>query len=317
MEPGKSSIRTGLTAWCICVLAVFNCYAGNIPQHESSTRKPAVAGTFYPADSRQLESMIQTFIKKAGKPVIKGDLAALMSPHAGYVYSGQVAAYSYREIVGRSYDSVILIGPSHRVPIRGAAVFTRGYYETPLGRSPVNTALAKKIVDEHKFIRDSASPHHSREHCLETQLPFLQTVLKDFSIIPILIGQADMQFYRTLGEQIAAAIKDTKTLIIASTDLSHFPPYEIAYKVDNEILNLIKKMDFTGLQTSSQNFCRTYSSRNLDTCICGESAILTTMYAVKQLNASKVKILHYANSGDIPSGEKSRVVGYGAAAFYK
>ncbi|OGL43834.1 MAG: AmmeMemoRadiSam system protein B [Candidatus Schekmanbacteria bacterium RBG_13_48_7] len=280
-------------------------------------RTPAVAGSFYPGDSVQLKNMILSFLKEAGKPTVQGKLIALIAPHAGYVYSGGVAAYSYKELIGRDYDTVIILGPSHFAPINGAAVFTNGYYETPLGKIPVNSDMAKKICSSDPPVLDLAKPHFSREHSIEVQLPFLQVTLKKFLIVPILIGQTDENFCKELAKQIFKAAEGTKTLIVASSDMSHYPPYDIANETDKNTLKLIQNFDAHSIHAASQQMMQKYAAMELRTCLCGEQGVITTIYAAKQLGANHADILKYANSGDSSAGDKKTVVGYGAVAFYE
>jgi len=286
------------------------------PDSATSVRPAAVAGKFYPADPAELRTDVMNYLHKAGNPVIKGDLLAIMSPHAGYVFSGQVAAYSYKELSNRVYDTVIILGPSHYVPLSGASVFSKGYYAVPGAEIPVNSVMAKKIIDKKSSIFDSPSAHYSREHCIEVQLPFLQATMKNFSIVPILIGQVDENFCKVLADRIVKSIKDTRTLIVASSDMSHYPPYKIAKEVDSHNLQLIKNMDTHGLHQSMQKDVRKYGSRNLATCMCGEWPVITTILATKQLGGDTVEILKYANSGDVKYGDTNSVVGYGAVGFY-
>jgi len=224
------------------------------------TRKESVKGMFYPAQKKELSSMIEEFLKQVKPGEVKKDIVGAIVPHAGYIYSGPVAAYVYKAIQGKKFDTVILIGPSHHVGFKGCAVdindywntpfgevaldkdlikkFINDYWNTPFGEVALDKDLIKKLVDGKKVFFDE-SPH-LKEHSLEVQIPFLQGVLKgDFKIVPIIMGQ-DSDSWVYLSEKlknILEEIKNKKILIIASTDLSHYYPYDVAVKKDKRCVS--------------------------------------------------------------------------------
>lgn len=270
-------------------------------------RRPILAGTWYPGDPLRLKLMIGAYLGKAQKALIQGDLKALIVPHAGYSYSGQVAAFAYALLKERQFERVILLGPSHRVAFTGASVNLQAGYETPLGVVPVDLKMGEILVEKNPMLRWSP-PAHAHEHSLEIQLPFLQTVLRGFQIIPILMGEWDYGACNDLAATIAGIVgKRQRTLLIASSDLSHFHSYERAIELDNEFMTHIRALDPEGL----------HGALLRGTCeACGGGPVVTVLLAAKYLGADKDNILSYANSGDV-TNERNRVVGYLSAALHK
>jgi AmmeMemoRadiSam system protein B/AmmeMemoRadiSam system protein A len=261
-------------------------------------RKPAVAGVFYSADKSELRREIDTFLRETVKRDVAGKLTALIVPHAGYIYSGPVAAYAYKQLEGQDFDTVILIGPSHRIGLAGVSVYNQGLYATPLGKVEVDIELANKIISEDKRIR-FLPPAHMAEHSLEVQLPFLQRTLRDFKIVPIIISDPSRTNCRILADALLKNIRDRKVLIIASTDLSHYHPYRKARRLDKRSLDAIITLKPEEIAQKGN--------------MCGLAAVLTTIMVTRELGANKATVLSYANSGDT-AGSQGKVVGYGAVA---
>jgi AmmeMemoRadiSam system protein B len=281
-------------------------------------RRPAVAGHFYPKDPDTLRTTIDTFIAGATEAQVKGRILGLMSPHAGYTFSGQVAAYAYREIKGRSYDTVVILGPSHHVFLRGASVGNWDAYATPLGMVPVNRELVTALLKVKKFFSFSEGAHIS-EHSVECQLPFLQRALTDFDIVPIVMGASSMSELEVISKALAGIIRGRNVLLVASSDMSHYPAYRDANEIDRRTLSIIETLDPEGVYNSEARELRK-GTENLFTTLCGLSPVVTVMMVAKELGGNAAAMLHYANSGDIEYGgyrERRRVVGYGAVAFYK
>ncbi|GAB4381332.1 MAG: AmmeMemoRadiSam system protein B [Calditrichia bacterium] len=281
-------------------------------QTAKGVREPAVAGMFYPGDPDRLTKMIDGFLQNA-EPIIEGSIGGLVSPHAGYQYSGPVAGWSYRQIQGKAYDIVVVIAPSHFEYFSGASVYSGEKYLTPLGEIPVATELARKISESSPSIRLSMDGHRvgfgSRgEHSLEVQLPFLQRVLDKFELIPIVIADQSWENVKALGEALAENLKGKKALIVASSDLSHYHSYSTAYELDKKLLKLFEAFDYQKLVESCE-------SRKLEAC--GYGPIATMMYACSLLGFDKSRVIKYATSGDVPVGEKSQVVGYLSGAVYR
>jgi hypothetical protein len=281
-------------------------------------RKPAVAGSFYPNNREELRKTVDTYMLNVKQKQITGRILGLISPHAGYVFSGQGAAYSYRQIKDRDYDTVIIIGPSHRVYLKGASVGKWDAYATPLGKVTVNKEIVNDLLsmgDPFHFVEEA----HIREHSVETQIPFLQRVLKNFDIVPVVMGVPSLTDCERISKALSKAVGKRNVLFVASSDMSHFPDYVNANKVDRKTLSLIEKFD-PQLMFSSEAESLREGIPNLSTTLCGLSSIVTVMMTMKHLGGDAVKILHYANSGDVAirgRQEKRRVVGYGAVAFYQ
>ena len=281
---------------------------------EQKIRPAYVAGGFYPADANELGKMIDGFLAKASPEKLEGNLVALICPHAGYQYSGGVAAYCYIQLKGRSYDRVVVLAPSHYESFAFSSIYDGDAYHTPLGDVPVDHEFAAKLTKLSSTIKISEHGHGEvilqgqkvGEHALEDQLPFLQRVLGQFKMVPIVMGDPRYDACRALGIALAKAVEGTNTLILVSSDLSHYHPYEEAEQMDHQILKTIEEWDYL---TLSQNL-----ERNIWMGPCGGGPIVAAMIAAERLGAHHAQILKYANSGDV-TGDKSRVVGYGAVAI--
>jgi AmmeMemoRadiSam system protein B/AmmeMemoRadiSam system protein A len=270
-------------------------------------REPAVAGAFYPDKPEILSRDIKRYLENTKEEKVEGDIVALISPHAGYMYSGQVAAYAYKLIEGIAFDSVVVIAPSHRALFKGASIYDRGGYRTPLGVVPVDVELSKRMMEKRKEIQFFPEAHF-QEHSLEVQIPFLQVVLKSFKLVPIVMEPYwNWETCQSVASAIAENVKGKKVLLVASTDLSHFYTYNIAIELDKIFLDHIERFDVEGLN-------RDLKSNRTEAC--GGGAVATIMLAAKMLGANHGKVLKYANSGDV-TGDRSRVVGYVAGVFYK
>lgn len=270
-------------------------------------RKPVVAGMFYPDSPSNLSSTIKGFLSRVDKLPIDKNPLALIVPHAGYMYSGQVAAYAYKQIEGASINTVVLIGVSHRAPVRGASVYKSGAYETPLGLVQVDTDLAEKIIAQNEIFGFSPNAD-AMEHSLEVQVPFLQVVLTDFKIVPILMGHYSEYICSAISDALVNIIKDSKgVLLLASTDMSHYHPYKVAVSMDDIALTSINRMDTDQLMDDlDSGECE----------LCGAGPVIVVLMTAKKLGANKIEILKYANSGDVTGDKSSGVVGYFSAAIY-
>jgi len=275
-------------------------------------RQPAVAGSFYPGEPSQLAKMIAEMLAKTEKPSIPGDIIGLIVPHAGYIYSGPVAAYAYKAIQGMEYSDVIVIAPCHVEAFAGAAVYPGDAYATPLGDVEINKELSNKIASYSNLIKLSDQGHRFNyrggEHSLEVQLPFLQTMLKDFRLVAIVMGSQDMQTCKDLAESIAKHCRNRNDiLIVASSDLSHYHDYDTAVKLDNRVVELVNNYDYNQLFEEIKQ-------QKIEAC--GGGPIIALMMAAEKLGAGDIKVVNYANSGDV-TGDKSAVVGYLSAVIYK
>lgn len=279
------------------------------PVFAEEIMKPVVAGSFYPAEPLILAGQIDGYLKQATPPKIDGDIIALISPHAGYEYSGPVAAYGYKLISDRKFDTVVIIGISHHLAFDGVSILEKGFYETPLGKVPIDAEFTKRLMKFKKDILYFEPRAFEEEHSMEVQIPFLQRSLKDFKIVPLIMGKPDYPTCKGLAKALVATIKggSKKVLIIASTDLSHFYTYRDAITKDQVTLSEIMHFD-------AERFAIKVSEGECE--LCGSGPVLAALLAGKELGANRVKVLKYANSGDT-AGDKTRVVGYGSVAIYR
>src|ERR1035437_9561599 len=210
----------------------------------AKVRPAAVAGSFYPADPTELAKMVDGFLAKAAPPPI-ADVVALVAPHAGYPYSGPVAAYSYALLKGRKFDRVVVIAPSHYEAFGFSSVYDGAAYSTPLGQVPVDQVFAAKLAKASPLIKLSGVGHtpsaEHPEHALEVQLPFLQRVLGQFQLVPVIVGDQSYDACRALGVALAKLVAGTNTLIVASSDLSHYHTYDEAVRLDHKTLKADRK----------------------------------------------------------------------------
>jgi AmmeMemoRadiSam system protein B/AmmeMemoRadiSam system protein A len=278
-------------------------------------RQPAVAGAFYPAETAQLEQMVDDLLKHS--TLLPQEPIALIVPHAGYVFSGGVAASAFRQLEGRRYEAVVVLGTNHGVPeFHKIAVWPDGGYSTPLGVLPVDSESAQLIL--------AADPDHIvvdrsvqlTEHSIEVELPFLLQLFGPQAFVPIMIGEPSWENCRALSATLVKVFQGRKVLIVASSDLSHYPRYEDAVAVDSSSLLAISSLDPEAVIANTSSWMR-YGVPNLACTMCGEGPVLTAMMAAQGLGANRASILQYANSGDSAYGDRSQVVGYGAVMFWR
>ncbi len=276
-------------------------------------RRPAAAGLFYPADPVLLRSMILEMLEGASRQV-SGSIKSLIVPHAGYSYSGKTAACAYREIRQSSFKRVIVVAPSHRETFRGVSIFSGDIYQSPLGEIEVDRDYCELLEEKCAVARVSDKGHSvapgSRfgEHALEVQLPFLQCALGEFKLVPLIMGQQDLGTAARLGLALAAIGDDEETLIVASSDLSHFHSYEKARSMDLRFLDALQQFDYFSL------------SHFLDAGeieACGGGPVLAALIASENMGAEICELLEYKNSGDVDSATRGRVVGYASAMLVK
>jgi AmmeMemoRadiSam system protein B len=249
-------------------------------------RKSAVEGMFYPSDADELNEMIDKFLKNAKETKIDGETKAIIVPHAGYFYSGQTAAYAYKLLEKfKGKKKIILLGPSHQFYFEGIAADVNEYWQTPLGK-------VKVIASEFDKLENA----HAEEHCLEVQIPFLQKVLKEFEILPLVLCETDP---KDVAEKIIPLL-DKDTLIVISSDLSHYHPYDEAVRLDKATNEAVEKLDYHSAESKEA---------------CGIIPILTAIEIAKKLKW-KCRLLKYMNSGDV-MGDRGNVVGYSSFVMYK
>jgi MEMO1 family protein len=276
-------------------------------------RLPAVSGIFYPSEPVELQQLIERSFKdpKFGPGQIppsefKRRIYGIVSPHAGYIYSGAVAANGFYEVSSMGFDDVIMIGPNHYGIGNGVSIMRNGVWETPLGEIEINQDLALEISKS--GITDFDDFAHSRDHCLEVQIPFLQYINKNkkIRIVPIILIMQDIKTAIDIGESMAKSIANTNNvLLIASSDFTHYEPNDVAYRKDGELINAILSLDVSKFYDVLDRFAVS---------ACGYGAIASVMKAVKYLGATKGQLLRYATSGNI-TGDMSAVVGYSSIIF--
>ena len=272
-------------------------------------RQPAVSSLFYPKEKRQLEEQILSFLKKAKKKDLEKP-KILIVPHAGIVYSGQTAAFGFKQVEGQDFKRVVLLGASHTSWFSYAAVDDSDFWLTPLGQ----VALDKHFIDfltDGKYVVKDKRPFIN-EHCLEVELIFLQKVLTNFKIVPILLSEADDFLIEKLAEKIASKIDD-KTLVVVSSDLSHYPPDEVAKKADQKTIEAILSGEREIFEKKIFEI-ENSGLLGLETAACGQKAISLALALAKRLGVY-FKLIHYSTSADV-SLDFSRVVGYAAIGGY-
>lgn len=273
---------------------------------EKDIRKSVIAGTWYPGDPAVLRAEIRRYLEAVPARTVGGPVVGLVSPHAGYVYSGPVAAHGYRLIEGKRYDAVVVIGPSHRVPFHGVSVWPSGGYETPLGVVPVEAELAEAILGGSAVLNADRRPH-AAEHSVEIQLPFLQVALGPFAFVPLVMGSQDFRTCEAVAEALWQAAKGKEVLVVGSSDLSHFHDGRQAERLDAIVVDLVRKGDPRGLaRRLEEGSCEA----------CGGGPIVTAMLFAGKAGARGVQVLRYAHSGDV-TGDRRQVVGYLSAAFFR
>lgn len=267
-------------------------------------RQPYVAGMFYPSHKGELKQMLDKLFNEAEIEITPQNVFGVVAPHAGYVYSGLTAAYGFKVLENKNFDKAIVLSPSHNDFFDGSCIFDGDSYVTPLGEIPVDKNTANEIVKNSDSVFFGERGHKT-EHALEVELPFLQRINPNFSLIPIAMGNQRMNFITDLAESIAKVVNE-KTIIVASSDLSHFYSKHTADKLDSIVQKNIENFDYEKLQSDLEN----------QNCFaCGGGLIVTLMKTAALKNKGKAKVLHRSDSGDV-SGDNERVVGYLSAAVY-
>jgi MEMO1 family protein len=267
------------------------------------TRPPVFAGAFYDADPARLASQIDGYLKNAGDPPAGAkDARILICPHAGYIYSGQTAAYAYRVVQGKPLSTVVVVGTSHQYPLDGASIYLKGGFETPLGTVEVDGPLASRIARASGFSYVAAA--HEKEHSVEVQVPFIQRAIPGAKIVPIVLGYPTRANVNALARGLGEALATPGVLIVVSTDLSHYLTKEKANVADAGTIDLVRKGDAGALAD------RCARGENV---MCGGGGVAAALIALKKVGPPRVEVLHYADSSDV-TGDTSGVVGYLAAA---
>jgi AmmeMemoRadiSam system protein B/AmmeMemoRadiSam system protein A len=270
----------------------------------------AQAGGFYPDDPVTLTQQIASFFSQARKAELGGTIAGLVCPHAGYAYSGAVAAEAYKQLEGESFDTVVVISPSHQVFFAGASVYSGGVYRTPLGDIPLDLDFCQKLTSVDPLIALSDNGHDAAgggfEHALEVHLPFLQVVLGTFALVPVVMGDQEYPTAKRLGELIGRWAKLGRTLVVASSDLAHGHSYKTTRQMDETAASAVQEFDpghfFDRLRNGSFEAC-------------GGGPITAAMIATHAMGADTARVLCHRNSGDVTGEKSGYIVGYLSAAF--
>lgn len=311
MESRKKLIYSivGLGVFFLVVLIGFSLWKGRSTPvqfiKEDSAFGPVVGGTFYPADPTKLNQWIQSFIQQTPNfDLSDRQIFGLIVPHAGYNYSGRTAATAFKLLQGKSFPRVVVMAPSHQAKAREVSIPGYAYYQTNLGTIPIDREAVQKLKKGRSWITDNPNLYN-REHALEVELPFLQTVLGKFQLIPLIIGDSDIG----LARDLAAALKETlgnDALYIASTDLSHYHPYSQAEILDKNTLSLIAAQD-------PEKLNQAVAAQQAE--LCGLGPVLTIMTLFQNVPNGKIQLIFNENSGDVV-GQRASVVGYGALGLF-
>lgn len=281
-------------------------------------KKPNVSGSFYPANADNLNKMIDLFLDAVKEPPSKEHVYGMISPHAGYVYSGPVAARNYKSISkpikakNRKYKTVVILSPSHHYRPAIAGVYPHGGFETPLGVVLIDDVFANQLINQNKTIITANTKVFKKEHAVEVQIPFLQKTLNDFKIVPIIIPNDSKQLCQSLGAALAKLIGTRRdVLVIASSDMSHYHNLKTANIIDKDTLSLI-------LSARSDDLYKSIHKGTGE--LCGSAAVITLMNTMNLLGVHDIKLLGYDTSADsafVSNPDKNRVVGYGSIIFTK
>jgi len=259
-------------------------------------REPIAAGQFYPGSADGLRGMLESMVDDKAKKV---DVIGLISPHAGYIYSGMVAGAVISKV--KLNDTVVILGPNHTGRGKSFSIMTKGSWITPLGEAEVDAELGKRILESSSYLEEDHVAHQF-EHSLEVQVPFLQYFRPDVRIVPIVMSHARGNVYKKIGKELAGAIKESrkKVTILASSDMTHYEPQESARKKDSMAIEAILDLDEDELLKRIAEY---------DISMCGYAPVVSLISAAKEMGAKKAELVKYQTSGDT-SGDYSSVVGY-------
>lgn len=273
---------------------------------KEKVRRSVIAGTWYPDQPEKLRGTVNGFLSNVEPQPIGEEVVGLIAPHAGYSYSGQTAAYAYRQVKGLSYDVVAIVSPVHRLPLGRFAVTSAAAYETPLGLVKLDGELLGALEEKVRLNRVG----RDGEHSLEIQLPFLQVALGDFRLLPVMIGQSSFEAGEELGTALVEVLRDKKALVVASTDLHHIENYDEVVRRDKVVVDAIASFDMARIKEVLSPW---------DCSVCGRIPVYAMLTAARALGADKVRILHHTNSGDVTGirAPGQYTVGYLAATVYR
>lgn len=305
-------VRLSLT-----LLVISLCFTGACQANKGSDtdiREPAVAGKFYPDSAIKLRLAIEKFFQDAVPVKVKKPIAIIV-PHAGYIYSGQICADGFKQVSNHKYDVIVVLGTNHTsADFQKISLYPGDGFRTPLGTAPVDKDVNSQLEKADPADCTLDKSLHASEHSVEVMVPFIQVVFPEAKIVPVVVGSPDREICTRFGQALAKVLKNRRALIVASSDLSHYPAAADANNVDRETLAAIAKLDPAAFRTTVQ----AHKDKNIPelvTSACGEAPIMAAMAAAKSLGATHGVVVSYANSGDTSIGDRSRVVGYGAVVF--
>jgi AmmeMemoRadiSam system protein B len=273
--------------------------------------KPVVSGHFYPAKAEELKALLDSFDSTPAPPPLSGEPIGMLLPHAGYIYSGAVAALGYRSL-SFNFETIVVVGPSHYKSFSGISLFAGEAVQTPLGDLPVDQEACGFLLEQSEAFSQFA-PAFAKEHSVEVHFPLIQKYCPGAKVVPLITGQGEKPTIRPLVQSLLALRKTKKFLLVASSDLSHYPVYDVAVDADRRFLevllqgneNELEEIDEAILNERYPNYYCTH---------CGKEPISALLRVGKAEKAEKIELLAYRNSGDV-TGDLSRVVGYAAVAF--
>lgn len=267
-------------------------------------RKAVWAGQFYDSDATRLSRLLDIYLESAEIKPVAGEVVGIISPHAGYVYSGKIAACGYRLVKDKDISTVVIIGPSHQYAFEGCSIYLKGGFETPLGVAEVDEQLARELskVSGFGYVPEA----HQKEHSVEVQVPFVQKIFSQAKIVPIVMGFQTEKTIRMLAEALAKVLPGKKALVVASTDMSHFLSRHEANELDSRTISLIQNLEIKTLLRKIER------GENI---MCGGGPVATLLLYAQKLGAAKVAVLNYGDSA-AAGGPEDRVVGYLSAAVY-
>jgi MEMO1 family protein len=301
-------LLAGLTWFCCCLVLGLQspALARQQPAVAEKIQESVIAGSWYPGTEAALRREVEGFLAQVPPMDLGGQLVALISPHAGYRFSGKVAAYAYKLLQQQKFSTVVIIAPSHHARFPGVSVYDQGGFRTPLGVVELDRELIAALKERDSRIRYFPEAY-TKEHSLEIQLPFLQVVMPGFKLVPLVMGEQNLAACEGLAEAVAGAIRGKSVLVVASSDLSHFHSSQQAKALDQVVLDRVNGFDARGLhQSLAEGRCEA----------CGGGAMVSAMLAARALGANGSRVLYTANSGDV-TGDHGNVVGYMAAALWK
>ena len=277
-------------------------------------REPAFAGKFYPASADKLRLTIEKYLQDALPPRVKKPVAVIV-PHAGYIFSGQICADGFRQAGHHPYDVVVILGTNHTSPgLQGVSLYPGEGFRTPLGIAAVDKTVIESLLTESPVDCMLDKSAHVSEHSVEVIVPFVQIVFPNAKIVPAVVGTQDRHTSIRFGQALAKVLKNKNALIVASSDLSHYPSRDNAVKVDRQTLDAVATLDPAVFQKTIQD-TMSKNIPNLSTCACGEAPIIAALAAARLLGADRGNVISYANSGDVSVGDSAQVVGYGAVVL--